>query len=73
MAQSSSESKKAEKLALDRGLVLGKIIAAMQDVKRDQSVDGSAAATFLGERANKLLIDLQDVKVLDISKYEEGQ
>ena len=63
--------KTAEQLAEDRGLVLGKIIAAMQDVKRDQNVDASAAAALLGEKANQLLIDLQNVKVLDVSKYKE--
>ena len=61
----------AETLAQDRALVLGKIIEAMKDVKHDTNADASAASIALGERANKLLIDLQDVKVLDISKYKE--
>ena len=70
MAQSSPEHG-AEKLAQDRGSVLAMIIGAMKDVKRDQNADASAASIALGERANKLLIDLQNVKVLDVSKYKE--
>lgn len=70
MAQSSPEQM-AEKVAQDRGTVLAMLIDAMYDIKRHQSGDASAASSFLGERANKLLIDLQNVKVLDVSKYKE--
>ena len=72
MAQTKpSPEKRAALLAENRGSVLGMIIEAMKDVRRNQDVDGSAASIALGERANQLLINLQDVKVLDVSKYKE--
>ena len=72
MAQTKvTPEQKAALLADKRGSVLGMIIEAMKDAKRDRNADASAASIALGERANKLLIDLQKVKVLDVSKYKE--
>lgn len=68
MAQTKqTPEQKAEK----RASTLAMIIEAMKDVKREQQADASAASIALGQRANKLLMDLQVVKVLDTSKYTE--